>query len=104
MDNLTNSNVIIPLPGMSPESRTHDHKGFTVETVLGGFTIVAHCRKHTFYFAGKKGFDLSTDAKKAKVFRTTAYCHAIIDELVNDHAGWVKTLSKKKVVKDDEYI
>ena len=104
MDNFTIPNVVLPGLGIASESKTHDHKGFTVETVIGGYMIVAYCIKHTFYFAGPKGFDLSTDVKKAKLFRTCAYCHQLIDEIIKDHADWVKLLAKKKVVKDDEFV
>jgi len=102
MDNFTIPNIIV-LNAMQ-NKKIHDYKGFTIEPVLGGFMIVAYCRNHIFCFAGPRGFDLSTDIKEAKIFRTCSYCYGVIDELITDHAGWVKTLSEKKIKQKNECV
>ena len=75
---------------------THDYRGFTIEKIFGGFSIIAHCHKHTFYFSGPRGFELSINKERLKTFRTVFYCHKIIDELFRDHEDWIKSLSQKK--------
>lgn len=78
--------------------KMHDYKGFTVEPifvgqhVLTGYVILIYGRRHIFYLCGQSGGDLSIDVKKAKTFRTVEFCHSVIDEIITDHAQWVKTL------------
>lgn len=77
----------------------HDYKGFCIEPVIGGLVIVLYGQKNTLYFAGPSGFRLSKDAKEARVYRTSEFCHEVIDEIIRDHYEWAQTLGgifKKK--------
>lgn len=80
--------------------KMNDYKGFTIEPIDYGYIIVVYGKKHTLYFSGPKGFNLSQKRGDAKVFRTKWYCCNLLDEMIRDHAEWVETM-KKKIVKNE---
>ena len=74
------------------DDRTHDYKGFTIEQVIGGYVIVAYCRKHNLYLSGDKGSELSDNPRNAKTFRTVEYCHRLIDKFIENYVNWINSL------------
>jgi hypothetical protein len=77
--------------------KMHDYKGFTVEPVLGGYNIILYGRKHIMYVAGPAGLYLTEDMRKARAFRSANFCHGFIDELLEDHRGWVQSMGGMSV-------
>ena len=77
-------------------TRMHDYKGFTVEPVIGGYTIIIYGRMKILYIGGPGGWHMVEDLRQARSFRTAEKCHEVIDEILADHAGWVQSLGGVK--------
>lgn len=87
---------------MSPrKSKIDNYKGFSIESVLGGYVIALYCRKHVFYLSGPVGGTVSEKADDARRFRAIDGCQKTIDGIVNDHATWVRTLNSRQPVATD---
>lgn len=75
-----------------------DYKGFTLEPIPGGWNIVLYGKAHTLYVAGPCGLRFTENMKEARAFRDPEFCQTLIDEVIKDHADWVKTLGGKSVI------
>lgn len=79
-------------------SKMYQYKGFSIEPIVGGLNIVLYGKKHTLYVAAPAGCSFTDDMRKARSFRSPEFCERVIDELVNDHDQWVKSLGGKPIV------
>lgn len=83
--------------------RMHDHLGFTIEPVIGGYVIAIYGVRHTLYLGGPSGGTLTENTREARVFRTPEICHEKIDEIIKDHDEWMKSC-KGRTVKINDLI
>ena len=75
-----------------------DYKGFTIEKIMGGYIIVLYGCLYILYIGGQGGWHMVENMSSARVFRTTKFCHDLIDEILVDHAVWVKSLGGTPVM------